>query len=114
MEYSHSNIKVLYRCYIDPFGNPGPKDGIMQFAPVIEYEEFRVTAHTPCGFKIEAYGKTKFVLRGEGKRFAHESKKQAYISKLRRTERRLYILKNHITFCEKELSFLKNNPVEKQ
>jgi hypothetical protein len=109
--YPHSNIKVLYRCDIDYFGIKERGGFIEEFHPEVEFQQIQVVSHTPRGFKVDWHGKSKFILAGNGKRFAHETKDWAYSSKVKRTRKRIEILKNQILLCESQLKILLKHEV---
>jgi len=50
------------------------------FNPIIKFDEYLVIKETNCGFwirKISKDSNKKFCLKGDGKRFAHQTKEQA-------------------------------------
>lgn len=58
---------------------------------------------TIMGFGIDRYGKARFVLDGEGKRFAHATQEQAMASFIRRKERQIGHLENQLIFARAAL-----------
>lgn len=92
-------LTYLYRIehYEDPFTNDLS----------IHYERFAVTKVTARGYKIRVNGKEKFVLSGNGKRYAHENLEWALESYRRRKQhyvqnckRRLKLAKACLTLAE--------------
>ena len=57
--------------------------------PPISLYSFPVLRKTPHGAWIDVWGKEKFVLDGEGRRFAHETLAQAWSSLKIRKERQI-------------------------
>ena len=67
----------------------------------VEPSEYKVVRETPKGYWItEGYSRTRFVLKGNGKRFAHENKEWAWHSfKLRKMRQRQHLLRQ-LDVCE--------------
>ena len=85
----HEEVKVLYR-YNWWFGFED--DFLSEPFHSIELKKYKVTKHTPKGFKI---GK-KFVLAGEGKRFAYSTKELALYGLKMRKQSQFRILNNQL------------------
>lgn len=67
---------------------------------------FLVTKETPCGYWVRehgSYGKNKFVLKGDGKRFAHETIELALKSFIARKKRQIWINKRMIAIAKHSL-----------
>lgn len=101
MSMDHENIKVLYRCAFDLVC----VDEIdFSHEWNVSVTEFNVIRHTPKGFVIRyPFLKEKFVLKGNGKRFAHSSLQDAADSLIKRTKRRIGYLKSDLENAEKNL-----------
>jgi len=70
----------------------------------LELEIFETVKETKCGFWIEIYKKRKFILKGDGKRFAHETKEMALNSFICRKKRQILINKSMIARAKHSLS----------
>lgn len=68
--------------------------------PYIGLDELRVIRQTPAGVWLDNYGTEKFVLLGEGKRYAYPTKELARESYLIRCRWRLTHLRNQMNRTE--------------
>ena len=77
----------------------------------LELKEFLIIKETPKGNWIREhgmYGKPKFVLKGEGKRFAHETKELALKSFIFRKKSQIRINKEMMKRAKHSLSIAEN------
>ena len=99
-------IKILYR-YDREYICDDPEDTV-EYA--IALKEYKVWKPTPCGHWITLNTfsqKTKFVLAGQGRRFAHTTKEFAWDSFKIRTKKRLMHSKASVKRAEKFLELIK-------
>jgi len=84
------NVTVLYRYQMHSFEEV--------FTPKVYVKEYKIISKTDCGWWIHkhgSYGPKKFVLEGQGKRFAYPTKEMAlegFIYRRRRYQRILETL----------------------
>jgi hypothetical protein len=98
---NHKEIKVLYRCKYDLVC---VNEDDLSHEWNVSVTKFNVIRHTPAGYIIHyPFLKDKFVLKGNGKRFAHETIEQAIDSLIKRTTRRIEYLKSDLKNAEKNL-----------
>jgi len=79
----------IYDEFIDPTSHNPLFPPTNTFIGWIIYDEYEVLKQTPKGFQINVFEERKFVLAGEGHRFAYPTKEAALASLKRRTKRRL-------------------------
>jgi hypothetical protein len=69
-------------------------------APELILKEYRLLRPTPKGNWINVEGYPKWVSSDTRKRFAYPTKKEALIAFIKRTERRVKIIKNTLILCQ--------------
>lgn len=83
----------------------------------LELKEYLIVKETPKGNWIREhgmYGKPKFVLKGYGKRFAHETKEMALNSFICRKKRQIIINKEIIKRAKHSLSIAEGMKTEQE
>lgn len=100
---SKEKITKLYRCEFDWIELEYTKDEFFPLEIGVVFREFEVIKHTKCGYKIIVNGKQKFILQGNGKRFAHETKKKASESLLRRMKKRKEYLERDMRAIDSQI-----------
>jgi hypothetical protein len=82
--------------------------------PQLELNEYVLLKETPKGYwigygslDVGNYSWKKWVSKTTRKRFAYPTKKEALINYIKRTERRIGILENHLTACKIGLELAK-------
>lgn len=88
----------LFR-YVDNLGYELFVDGTE-----LELKEYLIVKETPKGNWIREHGKPKFVLKGDGKRFAHETKEMALKSFICRKKNQIRINNEMIERAKHSLS----------
>lgn len=87
-----------YRCE-DHYGYT---DWVGSYAPTFRMYAYPIVARTPAGFKIDYHGERKFVLGGQGKRFAYPSPSDAlksWYARKRKQRLRLNAQLDHVNAC---------------
>lgn len=71
----------------------------------LEILKFTVISETPCGYWIKPYSdvKKKWISKTSKKRYAYPTIQEARVNFIKRTEKRLKILKNQVSFVEEAL-----------
>ena len=83
-----------------------PNDG---YGAGLTLKEFKVVKETPCGYWItytwdKRNGLFKWVSKTSRKRYAYPTTEEALTGYIKRTKRRLFILKHQIKLCDTGLS----------
>lgn len=100
-------MEKLYR--VEPIFSQGP------ITLVLRVHEFPILRKTPGGYWIQKPYKLKqtFVLKGRGKRFAHESEKWALDSLMRRRVKQAKILRAQLQEAEAICQLFESGLAEK-
>lgn len=113
-------MKYLYRCVAARHGwYDAEMDVGHSYINGVEYISYQVVKETEKGFWITRHSgwpaswvkkinhtECRFVLKGNGKRFANETKEDAYYNLTRRAYSRKYILEQQIKENEQLISYI--------